>query len=148
MLTCCHQVYKLREVLFPTQAILATLASRVLEHIIQKDMAFCSSHTHTKKEYVRKLFMSQMTIITRHAEICFPLLHLFCSPHSFSSDICSSGHNMLLKGKQASELLPSACLLPVKMQGIPNLHFVVCIVRINQKTVELRDTYIAYITAH
>lgn len=43
MLTCCHQVSKLRGVLFPTQAILATPATPVLEHVIQKDVPLCSS---------------------------------------------------------------------------------------------------------
>jgi len=51
MLTCCYQVSKLRGILFPTQAILATLAGPVLEHLIQKDVPFCSSHANkTSKE--------------------------------------------------------------------------------------------------
>lgn len=45
MLTHCHQISRLRGVLFPTQPILTTLATPVLEHLIQKDVLFCSSHT-------------------------------------------------------------------------------------------------------
>ena len=46
MLTSCHQVSKLRGVLFPTQPILATLATPGLEHLMQKDVPFCSSYTN------------------------------------------------------------------------------------------------------
>lgn len=55
MLTHCHQISRLRGVLFPAQAILATLATPVLEHLIQKDVLFCS--LHMKKKIVKKPFM-------------------------------------------------------------------------------------------